>query len=177
MRLRSLLVPVLFGLALLAIALVTRTGILARKNPGLPISTGMREALGQMDLPLADRELVQQRYPDATVTASGLRYIVLQPGEGETPKRGHYLAVHYREQLLDGTVTDDSRARGEGPFNFQLGQGRAMPAWEEALPTMKKGEKRLLIVPYWLGYGEKGSRGRVPRQATLVIELELVDLR
>jgi hypothetical protein len=175
--LRPLLIPLLLGLALLTVAIITRTGVMQRDNPGLPINSAMREAMGQVSFPPADLELVSMRYPKAVATTSGLRYVVDQPGAGEKPRRSQYLSIHYREQLLDGTTIGDSYARGEGPFNFQLGQRQVMPGWEEAAADMQKGEKRTLIVPYWLAYGEKGVRGRVPPKATLVVELELVDIR
>ena len=175
--LRTLLVPALFGLALLIAALITRTGILARKNPGEPINSAMREAMGQASLPPRDAEQVAQRFPNAIVTPSGLRYRVDRPGQGgPMPQRGQFVSVHYRGELLDGTPFDDSYSRGEGPFNFPVGIGRVVPGWDEALMTMTKGEKRTLIVPYWLAYGEKGQRGRIPPRATLVFEVELVDL-
>jgi FKBP-type peptidyl-prolyl cis-trans isomerase len=175
--LRSMLAPLLFGLALLAVALVVRFGWLQRDDPGQPINSAMREAMGRAAMPPADLEHVMQRYPEAIETGSGLRYIVDQPGTGESPRRGQYVAVHYREYLLDGTVINDTHTRGEGPFNFLIGQRQVMPGWEEALADMRTGEKRTLIIPYWLGYGEKGSKGLVPARATLVVELELVGIR
>ena len=175
--LRSLLLPILLGLALLAVAVVTRTGILERKNPGRPINSAMREAMGQMVWPAADRETVELRFPQAQTHASGMRYLVQQSGSGPTPKRGQYLAIHYRESLLDGTVVEDTHTRGEGPFNFQFGTRRVMPAWEESLAEMSKGAKWTVIAPYWLAYGEKGVRGKVPPKSTLILELELVDIR
>lgn len=177
MRLRSLLVPVVFGLALLAIAIVVRTGILARQDPGRPINSAMREAMQQVSLPPNDEALIQQQYPNAITTASGLRYIVEREGTGtETPRRGQIAAVHYRGTFLDGTPFDDSYSR-EGPFNFPVGQGRVIAGWDEAVMDMKIGEKRRLIIPYWLAYGEKGSRGKIPPRATLVFEVELLELR
>lgn len=174
---RSALVLVLLGLALATVAVVVRTGILARSNPGRPINSAMREALGQSVLPEKDANLLAQLYPEAIVAPSGLRYVVRAPGAGEShPENGSVLTVNYDGRFLDGTKFDASADHG-GPFNFVLGTGRVIPGWEEAFRTMKKGEKRTLIIPYWLGYGEKGIRGKIPAKATLVFEVELLSWR
>lgn len=177
MRLRSLLVPVVFGVVLLVMAFVTRSGYFARDNPGLPISSAMRDALGSPGLSEADEAIVEQRFPDAAETRSGLRYIIRKPGTGTVkPQRGQLVSVHYRGTLLDGTVFDDSRSRGEGPLNFVVGTGRVIPGWDEGIMDMTEGEQRTLIIPYWLAYGEKGIRGKIPARATLVFEVELLDI-
>jgi hypothetical protein len=172
--LRPLLVPALLGLVLVGIAFLTRSGRFTRDNPGLPINTAMRQALGQMSLPPHDAEWVAIRYPEARVAPSGLRYVIERPGAGEMPRRGEIVSVHFRGWLLDGTVIDDSYARGEGPYNFAVDQGRVMPGWDEAVSHMQPGEKRTVIIPYWLGFGEKGQRGKIPPKATLIYELELL---
>lgn len=177
MRFRSLLVPIALGVVLLLIAFVVRSGRFARDNPGLPINRAMREAVGQMALPGPDQAIVEQRFPNATVTPSGLRYLVTQPGTGtQRPQRGEYVTVHYQGRLLDGTIFDDSRAGGKGPLNVPVGQGRVIPGWDEALMDMTEGERRTLIVPHWLAYGERGARGRIPPRATLVFDVELLDI-
>ena len=174
--LRTLLVPALFGLALLTIALVTRSGKLARDNPGAPINSAMREAMDQMTLPPADEAAVLQRFPTAKITRTGLRYVVTQSGDGVShPERGQVVAVNYRGAFLDGTYLDDSFKRG-APYNFQVGRAQVIPGWDEGILDMTKGEKRTLIVPYWLAYGEKGVKGSIPPKTTLVFEIELVDL-
>lgn len=174
---RSVFVLLLLGLALATVALVVRTGILARSNPGRPINSAMREALGQSVLPEKDAALLAQQFPDAIVTPNGLRYIVRAPGTGEShPQNGAVVTVNYDARFLDGTKFDASADHG-GPFNFVLGTGRVIPGWDDAFRTMKKGEKRTLIIPYWLGYGEKGIRGKIPAKATLVFEVELLDWR
>jgi hypothetical protein len=77
--------------------------------------------------------------------------------------------------LLDGTKFDSSRDRGT-PYVFRVGAGSVIKGWDEAVATMKKGEKRTLIVPWWLAYGDKG-KGPIPGRATLVFEVELLDIR
>ncbi len=174
--LRPLLVPALFGLALLTIALVTRSGKLARDNPGAPINSAMREAMHMMTLPPADEAEVTRRFPAAEITSTGLRYVVTQPGDGVTkPARGQPVLVNYRGTFLDGTYLDDSFKRG-APYGFPAGQAQVIPGWDEAVMDMSKGEKRTLIIPYWLAYGEKGVTGHIPPKATLIFEVELVDL-
>ncbi|MCF3651084.1 FKBP-type peptidyl-prolyl cis-trans isomerase [Synoicihabitans lomoniglobus] len=174
--LRPLLIPALFGLILLGIALVTRSGKLARENPGVPINSAMREAMHMMVLPPADEALVNQRYPQTEITSSGLRYIVTAPGDGVThPQRGEKVAVHYRGNFLDGTYLDDSYKRN-GPYIFPAGVASVIPGWDEAVMDMSKGEKRTLIIPYWLAYGEKGVKGHIPEKTTLIFEIELVDV-
>lgn len=172
---RSLLVPLLLGLALLAVAIVTRTGILARKDPGRPINRAMREALGQVELPPGEREYVERRYPEAHVNPSGLRMIVDRPGTGgHTPERGGTVAIRYRGWLLDGTPIDDGRPE---QLEFRIGAGRVIRGWEEAVLQMTEGEKRTLIVPPWLAYGATGVSGRIPPDSVLVFEVELVEIR
>ncbi|HEY0946029.1 MAG TPA: FKBP-type peptidyl-prolyl cis-trans isomerase [Opitutaceae bacterium] len=172
---RSAIILLLLGLALATVAVVVRTGILARSNPGRPINSAMREALGQAVLPEKDAALLAQKYPDAIIAPSGLRYIVRTPGTSKDhPQNGAVVTVNYDGRFLDGAKFDTSADHG-GPFNFVLGTGRVIPGWDEAIRTMKKGEKRTLIIPYWLGYGEKGIRGKIPAKATLVFEVELLD--
>jgi FKBP-type peptidyl-prolyl cis-trans isomerase len=85
--------------------------------------------------------------------------------------------VHYTAHFLDGAFFDTSRESEEGPFNFQLGTGRVIAGWDEIIPLMRRGERRTVIIPYWRAYGDRGIRGKVPRQATLVFDLELIDFR
>ena len=115
---------------------------------------------------------IRRRWPDAQTTASGLRYLVLKRGSGGSPSPGANVVVHYQGQLLDGTLFDSSYQRGS-PARFRIGQ--VIPGWNEALVSMKKGEKRLLIIPPELGYGERGYPGVIPPDAFLVFEVELLD--
>lgn len=187
---RSLLVPAILGLILLAIGLVVRSGWLARENPGRPINAAMRESMEKTayDWPPGDRALITKRFPqtadkpegrDPSVfeTPSGMLYILRTAGTGDDkPQRGQTATVNYVATFLDGANFDSSAAHG-GPFNFIVGQGRVIAAWDEAILSMKKGEKRTLIVPFWLGYGERGISRKIPAKATLVFDVELVDFR
>jgi hypothetical protein len=176
-RFLVLLVPALFGVVLLTIAIVTRSGKFARENPGNPINSAMREALNMMVLDPATEDIVGIRYPTAQITSTGLRYVIDKPGEGTIkPERGQTVAVNYRGTFLDGSELDNSYKRGE-PFVFQVGLARVIPGWDEGVRDMTVGETRTLIIPYWLGYGDKGIQGHIAAKATLIFEVELVEIR
>lgn len=117
--------------------------------------------------------LIKDKYPNAIRTSSGLMYIILKEGSGETPTSGSLVEVHYTGRLLDGTKFDSSVDRGQR-FLFVVGTGRVIKGWDEALLSMKKGEKRVLIIPPGLAYGDKGM-GTIPPNATLIFEVELFD--
>lgn len=176
---RSLFYLLLLGVVLATIAIVVRSGLLARKNPGRPINSAMREAMNADNPQLSgeDAALIERTYGTAHKLPSGLRYIVRAPGEPPlTPQIGDEVICNYAGRLLDGTTFDSSYARG-APFTFRLGTGSVIKGWDEAFLKMHKGEKRTLIVPYWLGYGEKGSPPKIPGKATLIFEVELLDWR
>lgn len=118
-------------------------------------------------------EEIERRYPDAIKTNTGLRYIVLKEGTGtDTPKYGRPVTVHYQGQLLNGKIFDSSLIRKE-PAVFAVGQ--VIEGWNEALMTMKKGEKRTLIIPPDLGYGDYGYPGVIPPDSYLIFDVELLD--
>jgi FKBP-type peptidyl-prolyl cis-trans isomerase len=176
---RSFFYLLLLGILLGTVALVVRSGIFARNNPGRPINSAMREAMNanQPQLSSEDANLIDQTYANARKTPSGLRFVVRAPGTGETtPKIGDEVIAHYAGRLLDGTAFDSSYQRGT-PFTFRLGTGAVIKGWDEGFLTMKKGEKRTLIIPHWLGYGDKGSPPKIPGKATLIFEVELIDWR
>jgi len=128
-----------------------------------------REKLSPEDL-----EIVEQRWPGAKKTYTGLRYIVEKPGEGGAmPKPGDMVSVVYKGMLLNGKVFDQNTS--ENPLNIRLARGDLIDGWEEALQKMHKGEKWLLIVPPELGYGARGKPPEIGRYATLVFEMELLD--
>jgi len=104
---------------------------------------------------------------------SGLRYEVLKPGSGPNPKPTDTVKVHYTGTLINGTVFDSSVQRGE-PVEFGLGE--VIPGWTEGLQHINKGGKIKLYVPPQLGYGDDGQ-GSIPPGATLVFEVELLDLK
>ena len=177
---RSFFYLLLLGVVLATIAIVVRSGMLARKDPGRPINSAMREALDQKDSPElsgADANVVREKYPTATRTPTGLLYVIKAPGDrGAIPKIGQEVIAHYDGRLLDGTPFDSSYSRGV-PITFRVGTGAVIKGWDEAFLTMRKGEKRTLVVPYWLAYGVDGRPPRIPSKATLVFEVEMIDFR
>jgi FKBP-type peptidyl-prolyl cis-trans isomerase len=118
-----------------------------------------------------DLSLVKKRWPDLKTTASGLRYKLLRAGSGGSPAAGAQVSVHYTGRFLDDQVFDSSVQRGQ-PASFRIGE--VIPGWNEALLSMKKGEKRLLVIPPELGYGERGYPGAIPPYSFLVFEVELL---
>ena len=113
---------------------------------------------------------------DALVTDSGLQYIEIEAGTGDSPAPGDLVQVHYTGQLEDGTVFDSSYDRG-APFQFPLGAGQVIAGWDEGIGLMKVGGKSTLIIPPDLGYGSAGAGGGIiPPDATLVFDVELVGI-
>ncbi len=108
-------------------------------------------------------------------TSSGLQYIEVAPGSGPAPKPGDVVSVHYTGMLTDGTVFDSSRQRNQ-PFQFPLGQGQVIPGWDEGIALMREGGQARLIIPPDLGYGAAGAGGVIPPNATLIFDVELVDV-
>ena len=127
-------------------------------------------------LPPDDRDFVEKKWPNAKRTYTCLRYVVVQSGQkdGPSPVPGTMVAVLYKGMLLNGTVFDESPDR-DHPLVTRLGRGELIDGWEEALQKMHKGEKWILIVPSEMGYGARGKPPSIPRDATLVFEMELVD--
>jgi hypothetical protein len=176
---RTFVILALIGLLLLTLGLVVRSGMFARENPGRPINSAMRLALENKGIPELSREdtnLIIERYGNPARLPSGLMYVRRAAGTGELPHRGQHLVVHYDGRLLDGRRFDSSYERNE-PFTFRLGVGEVILGWDEAFSHMRKGDKRTLIVPHWLAYGVAGRPPGIPPRATLVFEVEVLDIR
>lgn len=113
-------------------------------------------------------------------TASGLQFADTQEGAGATPATGQTCVMHYTGWLYEsgakGKKFDSSVDRGS-PFEFVIGVGQVIRGWDEGVATMKVGGKRTLIIPAALGYGARGAGGVIPPNATLLFEVELLDLR
>jgi peptidylprolyl isomerase len=112
----------------------------------------------------------------AVTTQSGLRYEDLVAGTGATPQSGQEVTVHYTGTLDDGMKFDSSVDRGQ-PFKFKIGVGQVIKGWDEGVMTMKIGGKRKLVIPAHLGYGARGAGGVIPPNATLVFEVELLNIQ
>jgi len=113
---------------------------------------------------------------DYVTLESGLMYYDLEEGDGATPEAGQTVLVHYSGWLADGTMFDSSVERGE-PFSFVLGEGNVIAGWDEGLATMQVGSKRQLVIPPELGYGDTGAGAVIPPGATLIFEVELLEIQ
>jgi FKBP-type peptidyl-prolyl cis-trans isomerase len=111
-----------------------------------------------------------------TRTASGLQYQDVAVGNGAEAREGQVAVVHYTGWLTDGTKFDSSRDRGT-PFSFPLGEGQVIAGWDEGVAGMKVGGRRKLLIPANLGYGEMGAPPVIPPGATLVFDVELLDVK
>ena len=111
---------------------------------------------------------------NTVTTPSGLQYIDLAEGEGATAEAGNNVSVHYTGWLTDGTKFDSSV--GNQPFQFPLGAGRVIAGWDEGVCGMTVGGKRKLTIPSALGYGPTGAGEVIPPNATLVFEVELLEI-
>ncbi|MGB3605711.1 MAG: peptidylprolyl isomerase [Psychroserpens sp.] len=106
-------------------------------------------------------------------TKSGLRYQIIQKGNGKAAEAGKKVSVHYKGQLADGTVFDSSYKRN-APLDFQVGVGQVIPGWDEGICLLNVGDKARLVIPSDLGYGAAGAGGVIPPNATLVFDVELM---
>jgi FKBP-type peptidyl-prolyl cis-trans isomerase len=110
-----------------------------------------------------------------TLTESGLYYQDLELGGGDEAVSGQTVFVHYTGWLHDGAKFDSSLDGGE-PFSFTLGAGEVIQGWDEGVQGMREGGKRKLVIPFSLGYGASGHPAGIPGYATLVFEVELLDV-
>jgi len=124
----------------------------------------------------SDIAKINADYPNTRQTASGIRYIITKEGSGGKPGRGRTVSLNYSGRLLNGTVFDDSNLRGQ-PLEFQAGTGRVIPGLDESVMDMRTGEKRLIIIPPELAYGNQAVGGVIPANSFLIFELELVSIR
>jgi peptidylprolyl isomerase len=112
----------------------------------------------------------------AVTTASGLQYIDETVGTGASPSKGQNVVVHYTGTLEDGSKFDSSRDRNQ-PFSFKIGVGQVIKGWDEGVGSMKVGGRRTLIIPSDLAYGSRGAGGVIPPNATLIFDVELLDIK
>lgn len=109
-------------------------------------------------------------------TDSGLRYKILQNGGGKQASKGAMVSVHYKGQLLDGTVFDSSYKRKQ-PIDFNVGIGQVIAGWDEGIQLLKVGDKARFVIPANLAYGERGAGGVIPPNATLIFDVELMNVK
>lgn len=123
----------------------------------------------------SSKETTKKEGSGMITTSTGLQYVDMEEGTGGSPQKGQTCVVHYHGTLLDGTVFDSSKERGQ-PFEFQIGEGRVIKGWDEGVMSMKIGGKRKLVIPPDLGYGAR-NMGKIPSNSTLVFEVELLDIK
>lgn len=111
----------------------------------------------------------------SSTTASGLVIEDVTLGQGDAAKAGQYVSVHYTGLLTNGKKFDSSKDRNE-PFQFPLGMGHVIKGWDEGVQGMQPGGVRKLTIPPELGYGARGAGGVIPPNATLVFEVELLEI-
>ena len=109
-------------------------------------------------------------------TESGLRYQIIQNGNGAKAEKGKNVSVHYKGQLADGTVFDSSYKRNQ-PIDFPVGVGQVISGWDEGIQLLKVGDKARFVIPSHLGYGSRGAGGVIPPNATLIFDVELMNVK
>ena len=133
-----------------------------------------RAEQGKAQKEAGEKYLAENAKKEGVVTTkSGLQYKVLQEGKGKQPTAKDTVMCHYEGFLIDGTVFDSSVQRGE-PATFPLQQ--VIAGWTEGLQLMKEGAKYRFFIPYRLGYGEGGAGASIPPFATLIFDVELIQV-
>lgn len=119
---------------------------------------------------------VKKTYPAAKAMPNGMYIQITEQGKGPKPQKGQTVIAHYTGTFADGTKFDSSLDRGQ-PFSFPLGQGRVIQGWDEGFAMLNIGTKAKLLIPYTLGYGEQGMPGAIPPKATLVFDVQLLNVQ
>ncbi len=113
---------------------------------------------------------------DTVTTASGLKYTIIKKGKGRKAEQGEFILAHYTGTLTDGTEFDSSRKRGQF-FVFQLGKKQVIKGWDEGFALLHVGDRAVFIIPPELGYGDRGAGSDIGPGATLIFDVELVDIK
>jgi peptidylprolyl isomerase len=144
---------------------------------GLVRNAGAADQAAVRNSRAADQAEIKRKYPNTKTSASGLQYIIQKEGKGSKPAAGQTATVRYKGMFLSGKVFDDSNLR-DGTTDFPLGVKRIIPGMDETLLDMLPGEKRTVIIPPELAYGQSGAgNGAIPPNSFLVFELELVRIK
>lgn len=109
-------------------------------------------------------------------TESGLRYKIIQKGNGKQAEKGKTVSVHYKGALENGMEFDSSYKRKQ-PIDFPLGMGHVIEGWDEGIALLQVGDKARFVIPSHLGYGSRGAGGVIPPDATLIFDVELMDVK
>ncbi|MCB1104919.1 MAG: FKBP-type peptidyl-prolyl cis-trans isomerase [Opitutaceae bacterium] len=126
-------------------------------------------------LPPEDLDWVEKNFPDAKKSNTGIRYIEIEQGSGETAKRGDMVSMLYIGRFINGD-SFDQRIDPAKPFQFRLGRGKVIQGWDQIIQLMRPGDKWLVIIPPELAYGTRGQAPRIPPDTTLVFTMHLLSV-
>ena len=157
---------------------IVRVGEEAEKFKAVEAFITFKGARNKRDIALkADAEAAMEKLAAGfEKTDSGLRYQFIQRGEGKQAASGKTVSVHYEGSLENGKVFDSSYPRKE-PIEFKLGQGQVIEGWDEGIALLKVGDKARFVIPSHLGYGSRGAGGAIPPNATLIFDVELMEVK
>jgi peptidyl-prolyl cis-trans isomerase A (cyclophilin A) len=157
---------------------IIRVGEEAQKWNAIEAFVGLKGARLKRDAALkAESEAKMEKLAAGfEKTESGLRYQFIQKGDGKKAESGKTVAVHYEGSLENGKVFDSSYPRKK-PIEFRLGQGQVIEGWDEGIALLRVGDKARFVIPSDLGYGSRGAGGAIPPNATLIFDVELMDVK
>lgn len=157
---------------------IIRVGEEAEKFNAIEAFIGLKGARLKRDAALkAESEAkMEQLAAGFDKTDSGLRYKMIQKGDGKKAESGKTVAVHYEGSLENGKVFDSSYPRKK-PIEFRLGQGQVIEGWDEGIALLQVGDKARFVIPSDLAYGAAGAGGVIPPNATLIFDVELMEVK
>lgn len=159
---------------LLILSLVFNT---PQQEPAKADSASLTKSSQQTPLQMAENNQdMNMNSEEIITTPSGLQYIDIKEGNGESPRQGKTVIVHYTGTLENGKKFDSSKDRNQ-PFSFKIGVGQVIKGWDEGVMSMKVGGQRKLVIPPELGYGARGAGGVIPPNATLIFDVELLEIK
>lgn len=162
-----------FGIMAVAVLVIVIAQITGGQAAVAGVGAPSTGAPSQAEVKIEEAPITNMSDTEIKETGTGLKYQVLVPGTGATPKKGDTVIVHYTGTLEDGSKFDSSRDRNS-PFSFKLGVGQVIKGWDEGLLIMRVGDRYKLIIPPDLGYGARGAGGVIPPNATLLFDVELL---
>ena len=157
---------------------IIRKGVNAKKFDSKAIFDKELEKLEKQAAEKAKKakEAIDELKKGAKVTSSGLAYKIIKKGTGAKAEAGKTVSVHYTGKLSNGTKFDSSYDRNQ-PIEFELGRGRVIKGWDEGISLLNVGSKATFIIPPDLAYGARGAGGVIPPNATLIFDVELVEIK